>query len=43
MPTVIVGSDYNLHPLADFATLKVRLLFEDLPLVVSLLFQRKMG
>jgi chemotaxis protein CheX len=35
-PTVITGSDYNLHSLADFPTLEVRLLFEGMPLVVSL-------
>src|ERR1700674_644148 len=35
-PTVITGSDYNLHSLADFPALDVRLLFEGMPIVISL-------
>jgi chemotaxis protein CheX len=35
-PTVITGSDYNLHPSAEFAPLEVRLLFEAMPILVSL-------
>jgi len=38
LPTITVGSDYNLRPLADADcdSLEVRLLFESLPLVISL-------
>ncbi|MFZ0135482.1 MAG: chemotaxis protein CheX [Candidatus Sulfotelmatobacter sp.] len=35
-PTVIIGSDYNLHSLADSADLEVRLRFEAMPIVISL-------
>jgi chemotaxis protein CheX len=35
-PTVITGSDYNLHSLADSPALEVRLLFEGMPIVISL-------
>ncbi len=35
-PTVIIGSDYNLHSPADSAALEVRLLFEGMPIVISL-------
>jgi chemotaxis protein CheX len=35
-PSVITGSDYNLHSLADSPALEVRMLFENLPIVVSL-------
>ena len=35
-PTVITGSDYTLHSQADSPTLEVRLLFEGLPIVISL-------
>ncbi len=35
-PTVITGSDYNLHSPADSETLELRLLFENMPLVISL-------
>ena len=35
-PTVITGSDYNLHSTADSPTLEVWLLFEGMPLVISL-------
>ncbi len=36
VPTVIIGSDYDLHSLADSDTLELKLLFEDSPLVISL-------
>ncbi len=35
-PTVITGSDYDLHSLAVAPALEVRLLFEGLPIVISL-------
>lgn len=35
-PTVITGSDYNLQTLADSPALEIRLLFEGLPIVISL-------
>ena len=35
-PTVITGSNYTLHSLADSPTLEVRLLFEGMPMVISL-------
>lgn len=35
-PTVITGDDYTLHSLADNPALEVRLLFEDMPILVSL-------
>jgi chemotaxis protein CheX len=35
-PTVITGRDYNLRSLADFPVVEVRLLFEGLPIVISL-------
>ena len=35
-PTVITGSDYNLHSLSDFPALEVRMLFESMPIVISL-------
>lgn len=35
-PTVITGSDYDLHSLAVSPALEVRLLFEGLPIVISL-------
>jgi len=35
-PTVITGSDYTLHSQADSPTLEIRLLFESMPLVISL-------
>ncbi len=35
-PTVIMGSDYNLHSLAESPGLEVRLQFEDMPIVISL-------
>jgi chemotaxis protein CheX len=37
-PTVIIGSDYKLHSVADSPALVIRLLFEGMPLVVSLHF-----
>jgi len=36
VPTVITGSDYSLHSLADSPALEVRLLFEGLLIVISL-------
>ena len=35
-PSVITGSDYSLHSLADSPGLQVRMLFEKLPIVVTL-------
>ena len=35
-PTVVTGSDYCLHSLADFPALDVSLLFEGMPVVISL-------
>jgi len=35
-PTVITGSDYTLRSLADSPALEIRLLFEDMPIVISL-------
>jgi chemotaxis protein CheX len=35
-PTVITGSDYNLHSMSDFPAIDVRMLFESMPIVVSL-------
>jgi chemotaxis protein CheX len=35
-PTVITGADYDLHSLADSPGLEVRLLFEGLPIVITL-------
>ncbi|MGA2966242.1 MAG: chemotaxis protein CheX [Terriglobales bacterium] len=35
-PTVITGHDYSLHPKVDSGELEVRLLFESMPLVISL-------
>jgi len=36
VPTVVVGSDYSLHSMTDSPAIEVRLLFEDLLLVVSI-------
>jgi chemotaxis protein CheX len=36
VPTVITGNNYSLHSLADSAALEVRLLFENMPIVISL-------
>jgi chemotaxis protein CheX len=36
VPTVITGKNYSLHSLADSAALEVRLLFEGMPIVISL-------
>jgi chemotaxis protein CheX len=36
VPTVIIGNDYNVHPLNDSYVLELRLLFESHPLVISL-------
>ena len=35
-PSVITGSDYSLHSLADSPALQVRMLFENLPIVITL-------
>jgi chemotaxis protein CheX len=35
-PTVITGSDYNLHSMGDRPALEVRMLFENMPIVISL-------
>jgi chemotaxis protein CheX len=35
-PTVITGSDYDLHSMADSPALELRMLFEGMPMVVSL-------
>ncbi len=35
-PTVVTGGDYDLHSLAVSPALEVRLLFEDLPVIISL-------
>jgi chemotaxis protein CheX len=35
-PTVITGSDYNLHSLAESPGLEISLLFERMPMVISL-------
>jgi chemotaxis protein CheX len=36
VPTVITGSDYSLHSPADSETLELKLLFENMPLIISL-------
>ena len=36
VPTVIPGRDYSLHAIADSTKIEVRLLFEELPLIVSI-------
>jgi len=35
-PSVITGSDYSLHSLADSPALQVRMLFENLPVIITL-------
>ena len=35
-PSVITGSDYSLHSLADSPGLEVRMLFENLPIIITL-------
>lgn len=35
-PTVITGTDYNLHSLVDSPAVEVRMLFESMPVVISL-------
>jgi len=35
-PTVITGSNYDLHSLADSPGLQVRMLFEDMPIEITL-------
>ncbi len=35
-PTVITGNDYDMHSMSDSPTLEVRMLFESLPIVISL-------
>jgi chemotaxis protein CheX len=36
VPTVITGGDYNLHSLTDSEALEIRLLFENMPVTISL-------
>lgn len=36
VPTVVTGNDYSLHSLSDSPAIEVSLLFESMPLVVSL-------
>jgi chemotaxis protein CheX len=36
VPTVITGKDYSLHSLADSGTLEVGLLFENMPIAITL-------
>jgi chemotaxis protein CheX len=36
VPTVITGDDYSLHSLADTGALEVRLLFETVPIAITL-------
>jgi chemotaxis protein CheX len=36
VPTVITGKNFSLHSMADSAALEVRLLFEGMPIVISL-------
>lgn len=35
-PTIVTGSDYNLHSLADSPAVEIRMLFEKMPVVISL-------
>ncbi|SRR5258708_3644409 len=35
-PTVVTGSDYTLHPLSDSPSLEVKLMFENMPIVICL-------
>ena len=35
-PTVITGSDYNLHCMADSPAIEIRMLFESMPIAISL-------
>jgi chemotaxis protein CheX len=35
-PTVITGSDYNLHCMADSPAIEIRMLFESIPIAISL-------
>jgi CheY-specific phosphatase CheX len=37
-PSVIIGTDYKLHSVADSPALVIRLLFEGMPIVISLHF-----
>jgi chemotaxis protein CheX len=39
-PTVITGSNYSLHSLADSPGLQVRMLFENLPIIIALQIHR---
>jgi chemotaxis protein CheX len=34
-PTVITGSDYDLHSMSDSPAVEIRMLFESMPIVVS--------
>jgi len=40
VPTVITGTDYSLHSQADSPGLEVRLLFEGMPIAISLQIRR---
>ena len=35
-PTVITGSDYDLHSMSDSPAVEIRMLFESMPIVISL-------
>ena len=35
-PTVITGSDYNLHSMSDSPAVEIRMLFESMPIAISL-------
>ena len=35
-PTVITGSDYSLHSMANSPAVEIKMLFEDMPLIISL-------
>ena len=41
-PSVITGSNYSLHSLADSPGLQVRMLFENLPVIVTLQVHREL-
>ena len=36
VPTVVSGSDYRLHTMAESPAIELRLLFENMPIVISL-------
>jgi CheY-specific phosphatase CheX len=35
-PTVITGSDYNLHSMANSPAVEIRMLFKSMPIAISL-------